>query len=47
MTTPSYSYKANNETDTENLAGWLGDFFMPGSLLALDGDLGAGKTRFS
>jgi len=40
-------WMAENEQDTvriaELIAGWAG----PGTVLALDGDLGAGKTRFS
>lgn len=42
-----YDYRSVNEADTERLAHALAEMFIPGSVLALDGDLGAGKTRFS
>ena len=42
-----YGYEARDESDTERLAEALGAGLTPGSVLALDGDLGAGKTRFS
>jgi len=42
-----YHYEAKDESDTERLAEALGALLAPGSVLALDGDLGAGKTRFS
>ncbi len=35
------------EQDTVRLAELLADWATPGTVLALDGDLGAGKTRFS
>ncbi|WP_139992777.1 tRNA (adenosine(37)-N6)-threonylcarbamoyltransferase complex ATPase subunit type 1 TsaE [Paenibacillus paridis] len=38
---------AQTEQDTVTLAGMLAKWVQPGTLLALDGDLGAGKTRFS
>lgn len=38
---------AQTEQDTINLAQKLAAWAKPGVLLALDGDLGAGKTRFS
>jgi tRNA threonylcarbamoyladenosine biosynthesis protein TsaE len=38
---------AQTEQDTVTLAGLLAERVQPGTLLALDGDLGAGKTRFS
>ncbi|MGM0882127.1 MAG: tRNA (adenosine(37)-N6)-threonylcarbamoyltransferase complex ATPase subunit type 1 TsaE [Bacillota bacterium] len=38
---------AHSEQDTIDLAQQLAAWVMPGALLALDGDLGAGKTRFS
>ncbi|WP_141502567.1 tRNA (adenosine(37)-N6)-threonylcarbamoyltransferase complex ATPase subunit type 1 TsaE [Paenibacillus luteus] len=38
---------AQTEQDTVALAGKLAEWVQPGTLLALDGDLGAGKTRFS
>lgn len=40
-------WTAHSEQDTIQLAGWLGSRALPGTMLALDGDLGAGKTRFS
>jgi tRNA threonylcarbamoyladenosine biosynthesis protein TsaE len=42
-----YQFEARDEADTERLAGALASLLEPGSVLALDGDLGAGKTRFS
>lgn len=38
---------ASSEADTVRLAGWLAERAEPGTVIALDGDLGAGKTRFS
>lgn len=38
---------AHTEQDTIDLAQQLAAWVKPGALLALDGDLGAGKTRFS
>lgn len=38
---------AQTEQDTIALAQQLAAWAKPGTLLALDGDLGAGKTRFS
>lgn len=42
-----YVFEARDETDTERLASALAERLAPGSVLALDGDLGAGKTRLS
>ncbi|WP_248928750.1 tRNA (adenosine(37)-N6)-threonylcarbamoyltransferase complex ATPase subunit type 1 TsaE [Paenibacillus hamazuiensis] len=42
-----YRYSAENEQDTERLAVRLSELFVPGTVITLDGDLGAGKTRFS
>jgi tRNA threonylcarbamoyladenosine biosynthesis protein TsaE len=42
-----YRFEARDEADTERLAGVLAQRLGPGAVLALDGDLGAGKTRFS
>lgn len=38
---------AHTEQDTVVLAEQLAAWTKPGSIIALDGDLGAGKTRFS
>ncbi|WP_138755742.1 tRNA (adenosine(37)-N6)-threonylcarbamoyltransferase complex ATPase subunit type 1 TsaE [Paenibacillus sinopodophylli] len=38
---------AHTEQDTVALAELLADWVKPGVILTLDGDLGAGKTRFS
>ncbi|GGD94635.1 tRNA (adenosine(37)-N6)-threonylcarbamoyltransferase complex ATPase subunit type 1 TsaE [Paenibacillus nasutitermitis] len=40
-------WMADNEQDTVALAEQLAAWATPGTVLALDGDLGAGKTRFS
>lgn len=42
-----YVYKAQSELDTEALAVALAAISYPGMVIALDGELGAGKTRFS
>jgi tRNA threonylcarbamoyladenosine biosynthesis protein TsaE len=42
-----YRFHANGPEDTEKLAQALAVFLKGGSVLALDGDLGAGKTTFS
>ncbi|TLS51956.1 tRNA (adenosine(37)-N6)-threonylcarbamoyltransferase complex ATPase subunit type 1 TsaE [Paenibacillus antri] len=42
-----YRFEARDEADTERLASQLAARLGPGAVLALDGDLGAGKTRFS
>lgn len=42
-----YHYTAGNEAETVQLAERLASLFIPGTVLALDGDLGAGKTTFS
>lgn len=41
------TWLAQTEQDTAALARQLAEWVKPGALLALDGDLGAGKTRFS
>lgn len=43
----TYQYHSNNEKDTEHLADILAEWSYPGMVIALDGELGAGKTRFS
>ncbi|WP_240546461.1 tRNA (adenosine(37)-N6)-threonylcarbamoyltransferase complex ATPase subunit type 1 TsaE [Paenibacillus artemisiicola] len=40
-------WTANDESGTVRLAETLAGWAAPGTVLALDGDLGAGKTRFS
>ncbi|MHA7967494.1 tRNA (adenosine(37)-N6)-threonylcarbamoyltransferase complex ATPase subunit type 1 TsaE [Paenibacillus sp. CAU 1782] len=40
-------WTARSLEDTAQLAGKLASFAGPGTLIALDGDLGAGKTTFS
>ncbi|WP_337100978.1 tRNA (adenosine(37)-N6)-threonylcarbamoyltransferase complex ATPase subunit type 1 TsaE [Paenibacillus sp. YIM B09110] len=41
------SWHAHTEEDTIRLAEQLAAWAKPGTMIALDGDLGAGKTRFS
>ena len=41
----SISYLANNQTDTERLGTILAELLPDGSVVALTGTLGAGKTR--
>lgn len=42
-----YMYTSNGLQDTEALAAWLAKATVPGTVIGLDGDLGAGKTAFS
>ncbi|RAP73719.1 tRNA (adenosine(37)-N6)-threonylcarbamoyltransferase complex ATPase subunit type 1 TsaE [Paenibacillus montanisoli] len=42
-----WTWTAESEADTVRLAEKLAELAVPGTVLALDGDLGAGKTRFS
>jgi tRNA threonylcarbamoyladenosine biosynthesis protein TsaE len=42
-----YTYASHGEADTDKLAAALGELAEAGAVLALDGELGAGKTRFS
>jgi tRNA threonylcarbamoyladenosine biosynthesis protein TsaE len=43
----TFTYNSQHEEDTDKLGKLLADFLQPGTVLTLDGDLGAGKTRFS
>jgi len=43
---PSFSHVANDLTDTERLGRKLGALLFPGAVVALIGQLGAGKTHF-
>jgi len=40
-------WSARSEQETAQFAGRLASLAAPGAVLALDGDLGAGKTRFA
>lgn len=42
-----FTFRSSSEADTERLASRLAERFTAGTVIALDGDLGAGKTRFS
>ncbi|MBP1153847.1 MULTISPECIES: tRNA (adenosine(37)-N6)-threonylcarbamoyltransferase complex ATPase subunit type 1 TsaE [unclassified Paenibacillus] len=44
---PLYEYISRGVGDTSQLAEHLASLFIPGTVLTLDGDLGAGKTTFS
>ncbi|MDF2923128.1 MAG: hydrolase [Paenibacillaceae bacterium] len=43
----SYHFDSEKEEDTYRLARELTRLFVPGTVIGLDGDLGAGKTTFS
>lgn len=42
-----FIYSSRSPEDTEALAAWLAGVAEPGTVIGLDGDLGAGKTAFS
>jgi len=44
---PAYTFSASGEKDTDELAARIAALAGPGTVITLDGDLGAGKTRFS
>lgn len=44
---PLYEYISRGVGDTSVLAERLASLFIPGTVLTLDGELGAGKTTFS
>ncbi|WP_044641145.1 tRNA (adenosine(37)-N6)-threonylcarbamoyltransferase complex ATPase subunit type 1 TsaE [Risungbinella massiliensis] len=43
----SYYYLSRSPEETKAFANRLGKLLLPGDVLALEGDLGAGKTTFS
>ncbi|UDQ99025.1 tRNA (adenosine(37)-N6)-threonylcarbamoyltransferase complex ATPase subunit type 1 TsaE [Lentisphaerota bacterium WC36G] len=45
--TVNYSFESNSEADTELFAQTLAQILPLGTVITLDGDLGAGKTVFS
>jgi tRNA threonylcarbamoyladenosine biosynthesis protein TsaE len=47
MTGQTYTFHAEDEADTIRLASELAPCLSAGAMIALDGDLGAGKTAFS
>ena len=47
MTLTEYMRICNSDEETRRLAEEIGSRVIPGSVIALEGDLGAGKTTFS
>ncbi len=47
MTVTEYQLLCKNEQETRQLAEEIGRRLVPGSVVALEGDLGAGKTTFT
>jgi tRNA threonylcarbamoyladenosine biosynthesis protein TsaE len=47
MAAEEYTYVSRNPEETASLAQMLAGRAEPGTVIALDGDLGAGKTTFS
>lgn len=47
LTQSTFKFYSQHEEDTDRLGALLATYLQPGSVLTLDGDLGAGKTRFS
>jgi len=45
--TVKFAWKVNSEADTVQFAYWVAKRVKAGTVIALDGNLGAGKTRFS
>jgi tRNA threonylcarbamoyladenosine biosynthesis protein TsaE len=43
----TFTYNSRHEEDTDKLGRLLAAYLQPGTVFTLDGDLGAGKTRFS
>ena len=41
-----YVFQVKNPIETKDLAGILAKYLIPGTVLTLEGDLGAGKTTF-
>ncbi|MEH7109061.1 MULTISPECIES: tRNA (adenosine(37)-N6)-threonylcarbamoyltransferase complex ATPase subunit type 1 TsaE [Bacillaceae] len=42
-----YVFKSENDRETTDIAAKLASLLLPGDVIALEGDLGAGKTTFT